>query len=305
MTIKEFEDNLKKIDDQLFVGHTDDDPVDSIYIYTNPMDNYHAEDIYDFAHNKFNFENCRKYIPGKVDALRTLIFNFTHNFEDESKLIKNIKKWLLDINLYFELITDHNNKPVKIIYHQGNKQLLLYNFHMKNFYYNYLTTITAPEFYALQNVVNDYWQKLNDSQKISKDSKNGNGSTAAFNKFASKDFQKESNNLYTKSTVNALYEDWVNNPFRSYTEHLAETLQEKNKAYGDSFTKSVDDYGLKVIGIRLSDKYNRIKHLVNNGELKENDESLEDTLLDMAGYSILALKYLKEHREKLENEEDK
>lgn len=27
----------------------------------------------------------------------------------------------------------------------------------------------------------------------------------------------------------------------------------------------------------------------------ENDESLEDTLLDMAGYSILALKYLKEH----------
>lgn len=86
------------------------------------------------------------------------------------------------------------------------------------------------------------------------------------------------------------------NPFKKYTDHLAETLQEKNKAYGDSFTKSVDDYGLKVIGIRLSDKYNRIKHLVNNSELKENDESLEDTLLDMAGYSILALKYLEEHK---------
>ena len=92
------------------------------------------------------------------------------------------------------------------------------------------------------------------------------------------------------------YEDQVNNPFRSYTENLAETLQEKNKAYGDSFSQSVDDYGLKVVGIRLSDKYNRIKHLVNNGELKENDESLEDTLLDMAGYSILALKYLEEHK---------
>lgn len=86
------------------------------------------------------------------------------------------------------------------------------------------------------------------------------------------------------------------NPFKDYTDHLAETLKEKNTAYGDSFTKSVDDYGLKVIGIRLSDKYNRIKHLVNNGELKENDESLADTLLDMAGYSILALKYLKEHK---------
>ncbi len=87
----------------------------------------------------------------------------------------------------------------------------------------------------------------------------------------------------------------MNNPFKKYTDHLAETLLEKNQAYGDSFAKSVDDYGLKVIGIRLSDKYNRIKHLVNNSELKENDESLEDTLLDMAGYSILALKYLKEH----------
>ncbi|NRO73866.1 hypothetical protein IMAU20067_00700 [Lactobacillus helveticus] len=92
------------------------------------------------------------------------------------------------------------------------------------------------------------------------------------------------------------YEDWVNNPFRLYTKNLAETLQEKNKAYGDSFSQSVDDYGLKVIGIRLSDKYNRIKHLVNNGELKENDESLADTLLDMAGYAILGLKYLEEHK---------
>lgn len=85
------------------------------------------------------------------------------------------------------------------------------------------------------------------------------------------------------------------NPFKDYTNHLAKTLQEKNNAYGDSFTKSVDKYGLSVIGVRLSDKYNRIEHLITHNELKENDESLEDTLLDMAGYSILGLKYLKEH----------
>lgn len=85
------------------------------------------------------------------------------------------------------------------------------------------------------------------------------------------------------------------NPFKEYTDHLAQTLLDKNKAYGDSFTKSVDTYGLSVIGVRLSDKYNRIEHLITHHELKENDESLEDTLLDMAGYSILALKYLKEH----------
>ena len=94
----------------------------------------------------------------------------------------------------------------------------------------------------------------------------------------------------------------MNNPFEKYTDHLAETLLEKNKAYGDSFSKSVNTYGLSVIGVRLSDKYNRIEHLITNHELKENDESLEDTLLDMAGYAILGLKYLKEHEKELENE---
>ncbi|MBD5431660.1 MAG: DUF1599 domain-containing protein, partial [Lactobacillus sp.] len=73
------------------------------------------------------------------------------------------------------------------------------------------------------------------------------------------------------------------NDFKKYTDHLAEVLQQKNNAYGDSFTKSVDKYGLSVIGVRLSDKYNRIEHLITNNEMKENDESLEDTLLDIAG----------------------
>lgn len=92
-----------------------------------------------------------------------------------------------------------------------------------------------------------------------------------------------------------LIKQYETNPFKLYTNQLAKTLFKKNQAYGDSFTKSVDTYGLSVIGVRLSDKYNRIEHLITNHELKENDESLEDTLLDNAGYSILALKYLKEH----------
>ncbi|WP_246011962.1 nucleotide modification associated domain-containing protein [Lactobacillus xujianguonis] len=84
------------------------------------------------------------------------------------------------------------------------------------------------------------------------------------------------------------------NPFIKYTDHLAETLQEKNDAYGDSFGKSLDEDGLLVLKIRLGDKFNRISSLIKKGELKENDESLEDTLLDLAGYSILGLKWLKE-----------
>lgn len=88
----------------------------------------------------------------------------------------------------------------------------------------------------------------------------------------------------------------TDNPFKDYTNHLAKILQEKNHAYGDSFTKSVDEDGLLVLKIRLGDKFNRVSSLIKKGELKENDESLKDTLLDIAGYSILALKYLKEHK---------
>ena len=86
------------------------------------------------------------------------------------------------------------------------------------------------------------------------------------------------------------------NPFKDYTNHLAKILQEKNDAYSDSFTKSVDEDGLLVLKIRLGDKFNRISELIKNRKLKENDESLEDTLLDTAGYAILGLKYLEEHK---------
>ena len=87
----------------------------------------------------------------------------------------------------------------------------------------------------------------------------------------------------------------MDNPFLKYTNHLADVLNQKNLAYGDSFSKSLDEDGLLVLKIRLGDKFNRISSLIKRGELKENDESLEDTLLDLAGYSILGLKYLKEH----------
>lgn len=87
----------------------------------------------------------------------------------------------------------------------------------------------------------------------------------------------------------------MDNKFLEYTNHLADVLNQKNLAYGNSFSKSLDEDGLLVLKIRLGDKFNRISSLIKRDELKENDESLEDTLLDLAGYSILGLKYLKEH----------
>lgn len=73
--------------------------------------------------------------------------------------------------------------------------------------------------------------------------------------------------------------------------HLEETLISKNKDYGNSFDEQMDEFGLKAGAIRISDKFKRMKQLINN-EANVKDEALEDTMLDLAGYSVLFYRYL-------------
>ena len=68
------------------------------------------------------------------------------------------------------------------------------------------------------------------------------------------------------------------------------TLYEaKNKDYGDSFGKSYKEYGLTMSCIRLEDKLNRLKNLNFNKCAKVQNESIEDTLMDLANYAIMTL----------------
>jgi hypothetical protein len=63
----------------------------------------------------------------------------------------------------------------------------------------------------------------------------------------------------------------------------------KNKDYGDSFGKSYREYGLTMACIRLEDKLNRLKTLNKNKTQQVKDESMEDTLLDLANYAIMTV----------------
>lgn len=73
----------------------------------------------------------------------------------------------------------------------------------------------------------------------------------------------------------------------------------KNHDYGNSFHKSFEEYGLPMAAIRLGDKYNRFKILINKNN-QVTDESLKDTLLDLANYAIMTIMELETH-EKGEN----
>lgn len=63
----------------------------------------------------------------------------------------------------------------------------------------------------------------------------------------------------------------MENQFKPYTDKLAKTLQEKNDDYGDSFSRSVDKFGIIAAVVRLEDKFNR-KVIVSTFEIQEKQK---------------------------------
>lgn len=90
------------------------------------------------------------------------------------------------------------------------------------------------------------------------------------------------------------------NRFTEITSEMAETYRKKNHDYGSSFSQSIKEFGPIAGVVRISDKFNRLKNLIS-GKALVNDESVQDTLLDMANYCIM-LKMELENEQGTENE---
>lgn len=75
---------------------------------------------------------------------------------------------------------------------------------------------------------------------------------------------------------------------RNICERLTALYDRKNRDYGNSFAKSYKEYGMTMPCIRLEDKLNRLKSLIKN-EAAVSDETIEDTLLDLANYAIMTV----------------
>ena len=69
---------------------------------------------------------------------------------------------------------------------------------------------------------------------------------------------------------------------------LHDTYKAKNADYGNSFAKVRAKYHEAIL-IRLEDKMSRLEQLIINGNRQVADESINDTLLDMANYCIMEL----------------
>ena len=70
--------------------------------------------------------------------------------------------------------------------------------------------------------------------------------------------------------------------FNEVTANMAETFAKKNHDYGNSFSETYRKLGVISATTRMLDKMNRIVSLVTKEQQKVNDESLRDTLIDLA-----------------------
>ena len=83
--------------------------------------------------------------------------------------------------------------------------------------------------------------------------------------------------------------------FKALQKEGADLYEKKNQDYGDSFSKSFREYGMTMSLIRLEDKLNRAKSLNKRVTLIE-DETMEDTLIDMSNYALMTILELREKR---------
>ena len=99
---------------------------------------------------------------------------------------------------------------------------------------------------------------------------------------------------------NVIGEDIVMGPnykeaqFRYITEEMTNLYLRKNTDYGDAFKESLDEDGLLVSKIRMNDKFKRFSQLISN-DAKIDDETMEDTLIDLANYTVMTLMWVRDN----------
>ena len=77
-------------------------------------------------------------------------------------------------------------------------------------------------------------------------------------------------------------------------QELTETYEKKNADYGNSFENSLDKHGLIAGIVRMDDKMSRLISLNSKNEQQVMDESMRDTLMDLANYAIMSVMWLDE-----------
>lgn len=102
-----------------------------------------------------------------------------------------------------------------------------------------------------------------------------------------KDDMEMTMKMYKEMTTNPVTHEFI-------CEELYETYKKKNKDYGDSFAKSLDKHGLIAAIVRMDDKMSRLVTLEKSESIEVN-ESMRDTVMDLANYAIMTAMWMDEN----------
>lgn len=83
--------------------------------------------------------------------------------------------------------------------------------------------------------------------------------------------------------------------FTEMTRKMAEVFTKKHNDYGQSTKKSYREFGPVSMLTRMSDKFERLKNLTMHDHPMVLDESIEDTLLDLANYCLIFIMERKDY----------
>ena len=87
--------------------------------------------------------------------------------------------------------------------------------------------------------------------------------------------------------------------FNDITEEMNALYERKNHDYGNSFSETFRKLGIISAATRMLDKMNRIVSLVTKDQQKVNDESIRDTLIDIANYAVMTIMEIDKKKERI------
>ena len=74
-------------------------------------------------------------------------------------------------------------------------------------------------------------------------------------------------------------------------------VEKKNADYGDSVNQTYEKFGYVSLLVRMYDKLHRLETILEKGDIEVSDETIQDTLIDLSNYALLAIIELEECKE--------
>lgn len=114
-------------------------------------------------------------------------------------------------------------------------------------------------------------------------------------------YSSDADDIRCADTETALLSDVDENEYNNYRvlqlskvqQEAKELFERKNRDYGDAFA----NYGVVGVLVRMGDKIQRSASITKNGVSMVDNESLRDTLIDLANYACMSVMLLDEANE--------